>query len=215
MTLDLTHPAEQIATLVAGVTDDQLDAPTPCPEMDGAARCWPISPRWRRRSPMRPRRWSGPTTSTPPDRGRARAARRLADGDPGRLTALVAAWQRPGGLAGRGAPRSASRCRPTDIGYVANNELVLHGWDLSAATDQPFEVAEPNLDASWVMVFNTPDDPAAREGLFGPRLPVAECLRCWTGSWPAPDAIRTGRRRPDSSPSAPLSTSDVGFAPKP
>ena len=33
MTLDLTQPAEQIATLVAGVTDDQLDAPTPCPEM--------------------------------------------------------------------------------------------------------------------------------------------------------------------------------------
>ena len=33
MTLDLTQPAEQIATLVAGVTDEQLADPTPCPDM--------------------------------------------------------------------------------------------------------------------------------------------------------------------------------------
>ena len=92
---------------------------------------------------------------------------------PARLEALVAAWQRPESWQGETTVGGVTM-PATDIGYVANNELVLHGWDLSAATDQPFEVAEPNLDASWVMVFNTPDDPAARDGLFGPRLPVAE-----------------------------------------
>ena len=172
MTLDLTQPAEQIATLVAGVTDDHLGAPTPCPEMtvgtllahlaalaeaftDAAAKV------------------SGPTTQTPPT-----AAVPVLPADwrtviPTRLAALVAAWQQPESWQGESTVGGVTM-PATDIGYVANNELVLHGWDLSAATDQAFEVAEPNLDASWVMVFNTPDDPAARDGLFGPRLPVAE-----------------------------------------
>jgi uncharacterized protein (TIGR03086 family) len=55
---------------------------------------------------------------------------------------------------------------------VANNELVLHGWDLARATGQDFSVAPENLDASWQMVANTPEDPAARDGLFGPVVPV-------------------------------------------
>jgi hypothetical protein len=57
---------------------------------------------------------------------------------------------------------------------VASNELVLHGWDLAVATGQDFEVAPENLEASWEMVSNTPDDPGARQGLFGPVVPVPE-----------------------------------------
>ena len=117
---------------------------------------------------------------------------------PARLEALVAAWQQPDSW--QGVTTVGGVTMPaTDIGYVANNELVLHGWDLSAATDQPFEVAEPNLDASWVMVFNTPDDPAARGACSAHGCPLPRAPRCWTGSWPAPAEIRTGRRSPDSS----------------
>ena len=54
---------------------------------------------------------------------------------------------------------------------VANNELVMHGWDLARATGQEFAVAPANLEASWQMVLNTPEDPAARQGLFGPVIP--------------------------------------------
>jgi uncharacterized protein (TIGR03086 family) len=55
---------------------------------------------------------------------------------------------------------------------VANDELVLHGWDLARATGQDFHVTPDNLDAAWQMVSSTPEDPAARQGLFGPVVPV-------------------------------------------
>ena len=37
---------------------------------------------------------------------------------------------------------------------------------------QAYDPHPDNLEAAWVMVSSTPDDPAARGGLFGPRLPV-------------------------------------------
>ena len=172
MTLDLTHPAEQIATLVAGVRDDQLRHPTPndgrtvatlLAHIAGLALAFTDAAA----------KVVGPTTTTPPD-----AAPPVLPDDwrtliPARLDALVAAWREPAAWEGE-ATAGGVTLPATDLGYVANNELVLHGWDLAAATGQEFEVSEPNLDASWVMVFNTPDDPEARAGLFGPRLPVAE-----------------------------------------
>lgn len=172
MSVDLTHPAEQLATLVAGVRDDQLDDPTPCPAMpvrtllahvaglalafaDAAAKV------------------GGPTTNTPPDPSTMELPEDWRTSIPARLRALSVAWTDP--TAWQGEAIAGGITMPAeDMGFVANNELVLHGWDLSVATDQPYEVAEPNLDASWVMVFNTPDEPAARAGLFGPRLPVAD-----------------------------------------
>ncbi|HEU5483572.1 MAG TPA: TIGR03086 family metal-binding protein [Microlunatus sp.] len=170
--LDLTHPAEQLSSMVAGVTDDQLDLPTPSDipvrallaHVAGLALAFTDAAA----------KVVGPTTTTPPG----------SDGDPGlpddwrtliprRLTALAAAWQDP--AAWEGETTAGGVTMPaTDMAYVVNNELVVHGWDLSVSTDQPYEVAEPNLDASWVMVFNTPDDPDARQGLFGPRLPVSD-----------------------------------------
>ena len=172
MTLDLTHPAEQIATLVAGVRDDQLRHPTPndgrtvatlLAHIAGLALAFTDAAA----------KVAGPTTTTPPD-----AAPPVLPDDwrtliPARLDALVAAWREPAAWEGE-ATAGGVTLPATDLGYVANNELVLHGWDLAAATGQEFEVSEPNLDASWVMVFNTPDNPEARAGLFGPRLPVAE-----------------------------------------
>lgn len=172
MTLDLTQPAEQIASMIAGITDDQLDRPTPCEKMsvrtllahlaglslafaDAAAKV------------------IGPSTTTPPDAAEPVLPDDWRSSIPARLKVLAAAWQDPAAWEGETTAGGVS-LPATDMGYVVNNELVLHGWDLSVATDQPFEVAEPNLEASWVMVFNTPDEPAARAGLFGPRLPVPD-----------------------------------------
>jgi uncharacterized protein (TIGR03086 family) len=170
--LDLTHPAEQLTILVAGVRDDQLDLPTPCEgrsvrtllaHVAGLAEAFTDAAA----------KVVGPTTTTSPDSAEPVLPDDWRSVIPARLAALVAAWREPS--AWEGETTAGGMTLPaTDIGYVVNNELVLHGWDLSAATGQPFEVAEPNLDASWVMVFNTPDDPDARAGLFGPRLPVAD-----------------------------------------
>jgi uncharacterized protein (TIGR03086 family) len=139
MSVDLTHPAEQIATLVAGVSDDQLDGPTPnegrsvrtlLAHIAGLALAFTDAAA----------KVVGPTTTTPPD-----AAEPVLPGDwrtliPARLDALVAAWADP--AAWEGETTAGGITLPaTDMGYVVNNELVLHGWDLSVATDQPFEVA--------------------------------------------------------------------------
>jgi uncharacterized protein (TIGR03086 family) len=172
MSVDLTHPAEQLATLVRGVRDDQLDDPTPCERLTvtmlvahvaGLATAFTDAAT----------KAADPATSTPPDPTSAVLPPDWRESIPAQLRALVAAWATPQAWEGE-ATAGGVTMPATDMGFVVNNELVLHGWDLAAATDQPYEVAEPNLDASWVMVFNTPDEPAARAGLFGPRLPVAD-----------------------------------------
>jgi len=173
MTVDLTHPSEQLAALVAGVSDDELDGPTPCDDTSVRQLLAHVA-RLAAAFTDAAGKVVGPTTARPP----ATMAELELPGDwrtliPERLSALAAAWSEPD--AWEGETRIAGLTMPgTDTGFVVNDELVLHGWDLAAATDQPYEVAEPNLDAAWVFVFGVPDDPAARQGLFGPRLPVAD-----------------------------------------
>lgn len=169
--LDLTHPAEQLKALVAGVADDQLSAPTPSEgrtvgdllaHLAGLALAFADAAA----------KVVGPTTTTPGSAapGLPPDWRALI---PARLDGLVAAWAEPAAWEGE-ATVGGMTLSATDVGYIANNELVLHGWDLSEATDQPFEAAEENLEASWVSVFNTPDDPSARAGLYGPRLSMPD-----------------------------------------
>jgi len=172
MSVDLRHPVEQLAALVRGVRDVQLEDPTPCPQMPvrvllahvaGLARAFADAAA----------KVDGPTTSRPPDASAMRLPDDWRTRIPAQLQELAAAWSEP--AAWQGETMAGGVTLPAeDMGFVANNELVLHGWDLSVATDQPYEVAEPNLEASWVTVFNTPDEPAARQGLFGPRLPMAD-----------------------------------------
>ena len=157
MTLDLTHPAEQLTIMVAGVREDQLDGPTPCEgrtvrvllaHVAGLAQAFTDAAA----------KVVGPTTTTPPDASEPVLPDDWRTVIPERLTALVAAWQDPAAWEGE-ATAGGVTMPAEDLGYVANNELVLHGWDLSVATDQPFEVAEPNLDASWVRCSTPPTTP--------------------------------------------------------
>ena len=167
--LDLGAPAEELARLAGAVTDAQLAAPTPClfpvgtlinhvlglcvAFTDAAAKV------------------EGPTTTTPPDATATPLPVGWRDEVVPRLEALASAWRQPDawqGLAWAGGVQMPGAV----MGVVANNELVLHGWDLARSTGQDFHVDAANLEASWQMVSGTPADPAAREGLFGPVVPV-------------------------------------------
>lgn len=170
--LDLQPSADQMASVVAGISDDQLDGSTPCDEMPVRqliAHVIGLSIAFRDAA----RKVDGPTTSTPPGSAAAVLPNDWREQVPARLGELVSAWREPD--AWQGDTQAGGVALPGAVaGQVANNELLLHGWDLARSTGQPFSAGEANLRSSWDMVSNTPDDPDARQGLFGPVVPVPD-----------------------------------------
>lgn len=146
MTIDLQAPADELARIVAGVRDDQLAGLTPCTDSDVTtllAHVGGLSIAFRDAA----RKIDGPTTSTPP----SEAGLDLTDGwreeIPTQLDELAQAWREPGSH--EGVAMAGGITMPAAVMLVvANNELVLHAWDLARATGQSFDVAPANLDAS-------------------------------------------------------------------
>ena len=170
MTLDLGAPASVMARLAAGVRDEQLGDPTPCAETDVAgmlAHIIGLSVAFRDGAA----KVDGPTTSTPP--GPESLPDDWREQLPLRVGELAEAWRDPSAWEGETTVGGASMPAPNIAGF-ANDELVLHAWDLASATGQSYDVAAENLEAAWQLVSNIPDDPAARSGLFGPRIPIAD-----------------------------------------
>ncbi len=168
MTLDLGAPASVMARLSAGVRDDQLSDPTPCEETDVAgmlAHIIGFSVAFRDGAA----KVGGPTTSTPP--GPVSLPDDWREQLPLRVGELAQAWRDPAAWEGETTVGGATQPAPNIAGF-ANDELVLHAWDLASATGQPYEVAPENLEAAWQLVSSIPDHPDARSGLFGPRLPI-------------------------------------------
>lgn len=170
MTLDLGGPASVMTRLAAGVRDEQLTAPTPCREIDVAgllAHVIGLSVAFRDGAG----KVDGPTTTTPPGPMTLPDDWRLQL--PARTAELAEAWRDPAAWVGETTVGGATM-PATNVAGFANDELVLHAWDLAVATGQPYEVAPENLQAAWQLVSSIPDDPRAREGLFGPRVPISD-----------------------------------------
>ena len=170
--LDLQPVTDQMAAIIDNIGEEQLADPTPCDRTDVAdmlSHVHGLSRAFRDAA----RKISGPTTSSPATADGADLPPDWRYSIRTRLAELAEAWRAPeawrGDTTAGGVFMSAEEC-----GAVVNNELVLHGWDLAVATGQPYQVAPENLEASWQFVLNTPDEPEAREGLFGPRLPIAD-----------------------------------------
>ncbi|WP_147915258.1 TIGR03086 family metal-binding protein [Ruania zhangjianzhongii] len=173
---DLAPTTEVLAGLVAAVRDDQLSAPTPCPEMSLAellvhidelalaftAAATKTTPTGDDGTPDED---NPPTASSPLDTGwRTRI--------PQRLTDLAAAWRAD--AAWTGMTHAGGVDLPGEVaGVVALDEVLLHGWDVAAATGQQF-TADPALaEAALGFVQATAQEsPEGSPGLFGPPLPV-------------------------------------------
>jgi uncharacterized protein (TIGR03086 family) len=172
MELDLGPAADQMAAIVLNIREEQLAEPTPCDRTsvaDMLTHVHGLSIAFRDAA----RKIRGPTTSTPAAADGAQLPGDWRHSIQVQLAELVEAWRAP--EAWQGETMAGGLTMPAEVtGLVVNNELVLHGWDLARATGQPYEVHPANLEASWQFVVNTPDDPKAREGLFGPRLPIAD-----------------------------------------
>lgn len=174
--LDLEPAAREVTHLLDGITSDQLADPTPCAGTTVAGLLdhlmgLSLAFTWAAHKSTLPEGGGGPPG--PP------SAEHL-DPDwrevlPQRLTALVQAWRAP--QAWQGMAEAGGAKLPAEVmGVVALDELVLHGWDLARATNQPF-TCDPASTAA-VLEFTSasakPEHAATREGLFGPVVDVPE-----------------------------------------
>ncbi len=168
--IDLEPATRVLAGIVAGVNDDQLNAPTPCERrsigdlldhVDGLSLAFTAA-----------------ATKTSLDGGSAPSAdgSRLASDwrtrIPERLAGLAKAWREPD--AWTGMTQAGGVDLPGEVaGIVALDEVVVHGWDIAAASGQGFSVEPDLLEAVFGFVRSgVEENPEGTPGLFGPPVPV-------------------------------------------
>jgi uncharacterized protein (TIGR03086 family) len=91
---------------------------------------------------------------------------------PDRLAELAEAWRDDS--AWTGMTQAAGVDMPGEIaGAVALNEVVVHSWDLAAATGQPYACPDELVEVARGFVASAVEQfPNGRPGLFGPPVAV-------------------------------------------
>jgi uncharacterized protein (TIGR03086 family) len=192
--LDLTPATGMLTQVVTDIGDDQLGAPTPCRDttvadlldhLDGLCLAF-----------------TGAAVKDPAAGSRAASA----DGSrlgpdwrvrlPDRLARLARAWQDE--TAWDGMTRAGGVDLPGAVaGQVVINEIVVHGWDIAAATGHDYAGQSELIQAAYAFVESTVAQyPDGNPGLFGPPVSVPDSappldrLLAMTGRDPAwrPDA---------------------------
>jgi uncharacterized protein (TIGR03086 family) len=173
-TADLGPAATTVARVLAGITDEQLTAPTPCPRytvgdlLDHVAG---LSLAFRAAATKTPLAAAGIDAPL----GDA------ADLDPAwratipvALDELAAAWRDDAAWAGMTTAGPIEM--PGEVaGLVALEEVVVHGWDLARATGQAYEPDDTSLELVRGLVADfAPAADAVNDGTlaFGPAVAV-------------------------------------------
>jgi uncharacterized protein (TIGR03086 family) len=170
--LELEPATNVLAGLVVGVSDKQLQAPTPCTEstlgdlldhVDGLSMAFTASA-------TKSAREGGGRSSADASRLGSDWRTRI----PERLAGLAGAWRNE--AAWEGMTRAGGRELPANVvGAVAINELVVHGWDIAVASGQVFTCEPELLEAAYGFVQDTVTRfPQGSAGLFGAPVPVAD-----------------------------------------
>ncbi len=171
--IDLRPATRQMASVLAAVPDNALDAPTPCAELtlgqlighvDGFAQVFTRSAR----------KDLGPMTATPPSPDAADLEPGWQERAAAHLDELAEAWQADD--AWDGMTQAGGVDLPGSIaGRVVLDELIVHGWDIARATGQPFEPDDGHLrevEATIVQLRDGNDGPVP--GLFGATVAVPD-----------------------------------------
>jgi uncharacterized protein (TIGR03086 family) len=172
--VELGPAAQRMAALIEGVPDELLGGPTPCPEytlgdLVDHVRGFTLA------FTAAARKDTGGMTS---GRASGDASRLGADWRiqiPRDLAALADAWRDP--PAWSGMTMAGGIDLPGELaGIIALDELVVHGWDVARASGQDFEADRESLEAvhGFVEQFSGAGQEAAREGMFGPEVPVPD-----------------------------------------
>ena len=165
--LDFAPPVRQVRSLLLGITDDHLSAPTPCPDWTVGDLLDHLSGLSRAFTQAAQKRSDGPVGDDPPSAANLSAQWRSRL--PVVLEDLAIAWRSP--VAWEGTARAGGVTMPaTVMGLVAVNELIMHGWDLARATGQEY-AADPRL-LEPLVEFLSQGPPEGTPGLFGPVVAI-------------------------------------------
>ncbi|MGY1810024.1 TIGR03086 family metal-binding protein [Blastococcus sp. SYSU D00669] len=168
--LDLGPQTAEVARIVAGVRDDQLGDPTPCPDMSVAAlldHFAGLTLAFRHGAEKSPLA-GGPRASAEdlPPEWRTEL--------PARLEALAAAWREPAAWEGL-TEVAGVRMPGAAMGVVALNEVLVHGWDLAAATGQEYRADPAAAEACLGFALDlAAGSPEVRDSMYGPVVPVPD-----------------------------------------
>ena len=169
-TAELAPAAAETARIVAGIKDDQLADPTPCPGMTVAAMLHHLTGltyAFRMAAEKTP---LGGAPSSSADDLPADWRTRI----PEQLDALVAAWREPSASEGMAEAGGVELPAPL-MSMVALDEVVVHGWDLAVATGQDYRPDDASVQTCFDFVGDRSDEPAdAGDGLFGPVVPLPD-----------------------------------------
>jgi uncharacterized protein (TIGR03086 family) len=170
--LDLTPATGMVTRLVADIDDDQLGALTPCrgttvaellDHLDGLCLAFTAA---AAKAPAAGRQGPSANGSRLGPDWRMRIS--------GHLAQLASAWQDE--TAWAGLTLAGGLDLPGEVaGRVAINEVVVHGWDIAAATGQDYACETELVQAAWEFVESAvAQNPDGSPGLFGPPVAVPE-----------------------------------------
>jgi uncharacterized protein (TIGR03086 family) len=169
--IDLTPACRHTAEVLANVTDEQLNATTPCEEMrlnDLVTHLGDLAKAFAAAA----RKEFGPLTDVAPEPTAARLDADWRSKYPADLADLARAWQEP--AAWDGMTRAGGFDMPGDVtGLVALTEVVIHGWDVAKASGQSYDIDAATAAAVLPYVTQTAAE-GPIEGMFGPALPIAD-----------------------------------------
>lgn len=160
---DLYTRATAVAVpLVRGVTDDQLDGPTPCTEYTVAGllnHLFQVVVEFQKLA-----RFEAPDFAYQPDFLHDDWRERFA----AETRALTDAWSQPGAAEGDTSPMGFPR---PIVARLPVFDLAVHGWDLAAATGQPYRDDDTLLTELHQMALGFADR-ARQAGQFGEPVAV-------------------------------------------
>ncbi|KUL30481.1 TIGR03086 family metal-binding protein [Actinoplanes awajinensis] len=166
--LDLDPPVRRLRALLLGIDDRDLAAPTPCPGWSVATlldHLMSLAGAFTAAAHGTADASDGP----PPPPSAAHLSPHWRSRLPILLEELATAWREP--AAWRGEARAGGVTMPArELGTVAANELVMHGWDLARATGQDF-AADPRVLATLVD-FLAAGPAGGTPGFLGPHVPL-------------------------------------------
>lgn len=176
---DLGEAADRLGRVVAGIRDDQLTAPTPCPDYtagDLLEHVLGLTRAFTAAAAPVPPAGDAPDGGQPPAGDASRLPGDWRTRMSREIPALAAAWRQPG--AWSGMRRAGGVDLPAEVAaVVALDEITLHGWDLAVATGQDYEPDPATVPV--VQQFVDSFDADNRAGLFGPVVAVSASAPGW------------------------------------